>query len=231
MDHTFTGDGAPTSTNSTNATDHIATNLAAAGKTWRSYQEDLDPTVNGACPIVDGDQVTNHYAAKHDPFVFFKDVSGSPPSMTNTLCSSHHKAYTPSTFQADLTANDVADYTFITPNLCDDMHGSACSNLCITNACFVTAGDTWLSTNVPPIIDYINAHEGVLLLVWDEPESSGTQPFIVVGPHVKKGHASSVMLSHNSYVLSLKEIFGLSSPATPSGTNDFSDFFEAGYFP
>jgi hypothetical protein len=232
-DHTFTTDSDPSSSNSTASTAHLITQMAALStpKTWRSYQEDLDTSSNGACPIATGDGFTNFYAAKHDPFVFFHDVSGSPPSKTNTFCASHHKAYTTQTLAADLNANDVADYTFITPNLCNDMHGGICTNGCIGVSGCVQAGDAWLQTNVPPIIDYVNAHEGILILVWDEPETSGSQPFIIIGPHQKKGHVSSVMYSHSSYVKSLQEIFGVTVSSNVSSANDFADFFQAGYFP
>ena len=37
----------------------------------------------------------------------------------------------------------------------------------------IAAGDAWLSANLPPIIDFVNAHQGVLFIVWDEPEGGG----------------------------------------------------------
>jgi hypothetical protein len=78
-----------------------------------SYQEGITNTT-GACPIVS----SGFYAAKHDPFVFFRDVSGSPPSKTNSGCASHHKDY--SQLAADLANHAVASFNFITPNLCHD---------------------------------------------------------------------------------------------------------------
>jgi hypothetical protein len=117
--------------------------------TWRTYQEGLN-TTTGLCPI----KSSGFYAAKHDPFVFFQDVSGNPPSKTNSYCGSHHKAY--SAFATDLANGDVASYTFITPNLCNDMHGaSGCPN---SNT--IQSGDTWLSTELPRIISYANANAG-----------------------------------------------------------------------
>src|SRR5262249_8904030 len=108
-DHTFTTDVDPSATNSTSSTAHLVTQLAnaASPKTWRAYEEDLDPTVTGACPVKSGTG-SNFYAAKHDPFVFFQDVVGSPPSSSHAACAAHHKAYTLQTLQADLNANDVA---------------------------------------------------------------------------------------------------------------------------
>src|SRR5262249_309184 len=67
-DHTFTGDGDPTSTNSTASTAHLTNLLNAAGVSWMTYQEDINSTT-GSCPI----KSSGKYAAKHDPFVFFRD--------------------------------------------------------------------------------------------------------------------------------------------------------------
>jgi hypothetical protein len=49
-DHTFTGDGDPTSSNSTSNTSHLATqiNNATNGVTWRTYQEGLNSST-GSC--------------------------------------------------------------------------------------------------------------------------------------------------------------------------------------
>jgi hypothetical protein len=201
----------------------------AVPKTWRSYQESMSSTT-GDCPI----QSSGAYAAKHDPFVFFKDVSGNTPSKTNAFCKAHHKAYTLATFQADLAANDVADYTFITPNLCNDMHGGSCSNLCLgsfTLGACVSAADSWLQAVVPSIITYINAHDGVLMLVWDEPESTGVQPFVIIGPHVKKGFVSNTAINHSGYLKSLQRIFGVPVNSNVANATDFTEFFQPGYFP
>ena len=162
------------------------------------YQEGLNSST-GACPI----HSSRLYAAKHDPFVFFQDVSGSPPSATNAYCASHHRAY--SAFASDLAAGDVASFTFITPNLCHDMHGaSGCPS---TNE--VTQGDTWLSTELPRIITYAHANAGVVFVVWDEGDATLKLPFIAVGPGVKTGYAGSVSYTHSSMLKSIEAILGL----------------------
>ncbi|MFL5319296.1 MAG: alkaline phosphatase family protein [Myxococcaceae bacterium] len=230
-DYYFISDNDPSDTNSTASAAHIATQLKNAnnGRTWRSYQEGLNAST-GACPI----HTSVPYAAKHDPFIFFTDVSGSPPSDTNPECAAHHRAYTTAGFQADLNSGDVAAYTFITPNLCNDMHGDgSCTNGCTsgTAAACVSQGDAWLATNVPPIINFMNAHGGVLFIIWDEPEAQPTEPFLVVGPHVKVKHASTVAYSHSSYVKTLDKILRLPVLSKANSANDFSDFFETGYYP
>jgi phospholipase C len=220
-DHTFTTDSDASSSNSTASTAHLSTQIIAAGSTWLSYQESINST-SGACPIAS----SGNYAAKHDPFVFFRDVSGATPSKTNAFCVAHHKALT--ALATDLANNTVAAYNFITPNLCHDMH----SNSCTGSSDPIKQGDTWLSQNVPAIISYVNAHQGVLFIVWDEPAgSTGTIPLIVVGPHVKANHVSSIQYSHSSLVKSVEQILALPFLATVSSENTFTDFFDAGFFP
>jgi hypothetical protein len=218
-DVTFTGDADPSAANSTASTAHVATQLGAAGISWLSYQEGM---AAGTCPVVS----SGLYAAKHDPFVFFRDIAGSPPSTGNAFCAAHHRPY--ASFAGDLQAGAVARYNFITPNLCHDMHGDpACGGIDV-----IRAGDDWLAANLPPIINFINAHAGVIFIVWDEPEGGSTLlPFLAVGPHVKAGYASPVFLTHSSLTRSLDEIFGLPILGTVAGVNDFGDLFTAGTFP
>jgi hypothetical protein len=220
-DHTFTTDSNPSASNSTSSKSHLVTQITAAGSTWRSYQEDINSTTGG-CPIAG----SGNYAPKHDPFIFFQDVSGATPSKTNPLCVSHHKPL--SALAADLSNDAVTAYNFITPNLCHDMH----SNSCAGSSDPIKQGDSWLASNVPAIISYVNAHQGVLFIVWDEPVgSTGTIPLIVVGPNVIANRASSVQYSHGSLVKSVEAILGLPTLATVAGDNTFSDFFVTGFFP
>jgi len=225
-DITFTTDDDPSATNSTNTTQHIATQLVAAGLTWRSYQEGLDAST-GACPIFSASGRPEYYAVKHNPFPFFQDVSGNPPSAANAYCASHHAPFTQ--LVGDLSAGTVASYNFVTPDLCHDMHGaSGC------NSKLIQRGDAWLQSNLPPMINWVNAHGGVVLVVWDEGSSTNPPlPFLAIGPHVKTGYAGPVAYSHSSTVKSVEEIFGLSliRGAADPATHDLSDLFVSGFFP
>lgn len=220
-DHTFTGDGDPTGSNSTSSKKHLSTQIDAAGSTWMSYQEGLNATT-GACPV----RGSGNYAPKHDPFIFFQDVSGTTPSKTNARCAAHHKPLT--ALAADMANDTVAAYNFITPNNCHNMHSNFCSGFLDP----IKQGDDWLADTVPAIIDYINAHDGALFIVWDEPEgSSGMIPLIVVGPHVKPNHASTYKYSHSSLVKTVELILKLPLLPTVAHSNSFRDFFESGFYP
>ena len=70
----------------------------------------------------------------------------------SAFCIAHVRPYTE--FSTDLTNDTVAQYVFITPNLCDDMHDS-----CAPLNDPVKQGDTWLSNEVPKILNstaYLN---------------------------------------------------------------------------
>jgi phospholipase C len=221
-DHTFTNDNAPSSTNSTSSTNHLATQIknATNGVTWMSYQEGINGTT-GACPIAG----SGFYAPKHDPFIFFKDVSGSPPSKTNAFCVAHHKDL--SALAGDLAAGTVSSYNFITPNQCHDMHGqSGCPN---SNT--IKAGDDWLAANMPAMIAFANAHSGVIFVTWDEGESTTKMAFLAVGPGVKPGFTGTVSYNHGSMLKSVEKILQLPILSTVSGNNDLANLFKAGFYP
>lgn len=220
-DVTFTTDDDPSAANSTSSTEHLVAQMKTASVSWMSYQEGLEAATTGACPI----HTYNFYGAKHDPFVFFQDVAGSPPSDTNAYCVAHHA---PSTQLAgDLSGDKVAAYTFITPNLCNDMHGAGgCPN---SNT--IRSGDDWLKANVPGLITYANAHNGVIFILWDEGYSTLQIPFIAVGPMVKRNYVSSVEFNHGSVVKTVEKIFSLPTLAKVASSNDLSDLFLPGSIP
>src|SRR4029077_14969321 len=72
-DVTFTGDGDPSSGNSTKNTAHLTTQMMAANPpvSWMGVMEGLNSST-GACPV----SSSGMYGAKHDPFVFFQDIAG-----------------------------------------------------------------------------------------------------------------------------------------------------------
>jgi hypothetical protein len=220
-DASFVNDDPPSATHSTSSTLHLVTQLEAAGISWMSYQEDIKA---GTCPIAS----TGFYAPKHDPFVFFQDVVGSPPSAANARCVAHHKPY--SALAADL-AGPLARYVFVTPNLCHDMHGDAKCPQGTGDAANIKAGDAWLKTELPPILAWAKAHDGVIFITWDEGDSSNLIPFLALGKGVKVGATSTVAYSHSSLLASIEKMLGVPLLATVKSANDFADLFEAGQFP
>lgn len=216
-DHTFMGDGDATAANSSSSTDHLSTQLDAAGLSWIAYQEGIGTD----CPITS----TGFYAVKHEPFVFFQDVSGSPPSAGNARCAAHHKEI--AALAGDLAAGTVPNYAFITPNLCHEMHGAPTCPSGTGSSANIAAGDQWLSENLQPLLDYTKTHDAVIFLVWDEGDATNLIPFLALGDHVVTG-ASATVYTHGSQLKTVEELLGV--PVLPSvqGDADFSAMFEPG---
>jgi phosphatidylinositol-3-phosphatase len=177
---------------------HLVTLLSQAGISWKSYQEDITGDV---CPLTD----TGLYAPKHNPMVFFDDVTDTNDPMSAT-CIAHMRPYTE--LATDLQQNTTPRYAFITPNLCHDMHGAgACAP-----ADQVALGDTWLAAEVPKILAapaYRN--NGALLITWDEGRGSdGLIGMIVLSPQAKGGgYTNTIHYTHSSTLRTLQEIFGV----------------------
>jgi hypothetical protein len=210
----FTTDVDPSSSHEQTTPDHFVSQLTAKSISWKSYQEDLTA---GACGTVS----SGLYAAKHNPMVFFTDVSGSPPSNSNAGCITHVRPY--SELAADLSNNSVARYNFITPNLCNDMHNSTgCAS---TDS--VKNGDTWLSTEVPKILaSQAYKDNGALFITWDESEG-GEYPIgmIVLSPKAKVGYSNTTKYYHSSLLRTEEEIFGVTLLRDAANQSSLSDLF------
>jgi hypothetical protein len=219
-DRTFTTDSAPSASNSTASTEHLATQIAGAGLSWTAYEEGIG-AATGSCPIAG----SGFYAPKHDPFVFFRDVAGSPPAKDSPACAAHFKDL--SALAGDLSAGAIADYVFITPNLCHDMHGaSGCPD-----SNWIRAGDAWLGGSLPPILAFAGAHAGVVFVLWDEGDSSGRLPFVALGPNVNPGYAGAVSYTHSSVLKTVEEILRLPILPAVAAVDDLADLFVAGRIP
>lgn len=199
------------SAHSTRSHRHLTSLLQRAGISWKAYEENIPGTscplqshpilsiaAENAVPGLSGDL----YEAKHDPFVYFHDVT-SNESRNSPYCISHIRPFTQ--LATDLHRNAEARYNFITPNLCDDMH-SGCPVL--SNR--VRQGDRWLS-HVIPAIEASAAYRrgGVIFITWDEGEGSdGPIGLIALSPDAKgHGYSNSLHYTHSSLLRTLQEIF------------------------
>jgi hypothetical protein len=102
------------------AVENLVDQLEAHGHTWDAYMESL-PSVGFTGPQFPVDQPL--YVNKHNPFVLMDDVRNNPARLA------HIKPYTD--LASDLAARHVADFVYIVPNQCHDMHGGI----------YVTIGD------------------------------------------------------------------------------------------
>ncbi len=210
--------------NHRSTTQHLATELQAANVPWKAYVENIS---GNDCPLTS----SGLYGAKHVPQLFFDDVTNTNDPNSAT-CIAHIRPY--SELATDLAANTVAGYNFITPNLCNDMHGEVLGTTCnALTTDLIKTGDNWLANNVPTILNsqaYQNG--GVLFVAWDEGDepvvgsaSDGPIPFIVLSPLAKPNHSNSFKYTHSSTLRTVEEIFNLSPLADANNATDLSDFF------
>ena len=207
-------DSAP-STNHQATTQHLVTLLQSAGISWKSYQEAISGT---ACPLTS----SGLYAPKHNPMVYFDDVTNGLNAQSSN-CIAHVRPY--SELAGDLQNNRAPRYSFITPNLCNDMHNS--TGCATTDS--VQNGDTWLSQNVPQILaSAAFRNNGLLLITFDESEG-GDFPIglIALSPKAKgNGYTNRIAYTHSSTLRSVQRIFGV-TPLLGDAANatDLSDLF------
>jgi phosphatidylinositol-3-phosphatase len=183
-----------------NTTQHLVTFLTQAGKTWKSYQEDIDLTSSGGLltnvplsrnewtvPLASfsgnfapgsfnayNGSTQFNYAAKHNPMVFFTDSNGGNDS---TPANPLSKQYAPlQQLAMDLANGSVADYNWITPDQYNDMHTALKGGYkgLTGDAANIRQGDDFLSQIIPVIMasDAYKNH-GAIVIWFDESEQDG----------------------------------------------------------
>jgi hypothetical protein len=203
--------------NHQSSTAHLVTELEKAGRSWKSYQEDISGT---DCPLVG----VKKYATKHNPMVFFDDVTDTNEA-TSQHCITHVRPYTE--LAGDLANDTIPDYSFITPNLCNDTHDQ-----CAPQNNQVKQGDDWLAQAVPAIMGSkaYTQRGAVLVVTWDEGDNDSDGPIglIVLSSSAKAGFASQTHYTHSSTLKTVQEILGVTpllGGAADPATHDLSDLF------
>lgn len=167
---------------------NIGDSLEASANSWKAYEESMP----SACFVGD----SYPYAQKHDPFIYFNDIR------TNSVrCQAHVVPY--SQLATDLQSTTTTpDYSFITPNICDDMHD-----------CSIQTGDSWLSQQVPMILGSpaFTYQRSLLAITWDEDDSSASNHVatLLLGSGIAGGTRSSVSYNHYSLLRTLEAVRGV----------------------
>jgi hypothetical protein len=201
--------------NRQNTTNHLVAQLRCADIPWKAYEEDITGTV---VPLT----ATNNYVPRHDPFVFFDDLTGTNDP-NNAYGLAHIRPYTE--LAGDLANDSVARYNFITPNLCDDGHDA-----CSPQENSIQQIDDWLTSEVPKILNSAAySNNGALFITWDEGENGSDGPIgmILISPLARGGgYSNNRRYTHSSFVRTMQEIFGV-SPWLGDAANatDLSDLF------
>ena len=181
---------------------NITDGLEQAGQTWRAYMEDMPE----ACSQTD----TALYTARHNPFVHYTNIVANA-----ARCAAHVVPFT--SFPSDLSSGRMANFVWITPNLCNDMHD-----------CDIATGDRWLASVVPQILSAPDFANSVLFITFDEGTSTvgggGLTPLIVVSPrglHV----ASSQPANHYDLLRTMVDVLGIAPMGKALQARPLSEFF------
>src|SRR5467141_312368 len=161
-----TGDG-----NVTIDVQNIVDQLESHQKSWKAYMQSFSLCNGNLLATSCGNQL---YERKHNPFVSYQDVQSSPSRLDNIVDFSQ--------FATDLANDTVPNYSWISPDQCNDMHGRGATP---ADPCdfsqiqpLIAAGDLFLSKTVTAIVNS-KAWRGnsVIFITWDESDFTGTGPF------------------------------------------------------
>jgi hypothetical protein len=209
----------------------IAGQLHAHGLTWRGYMEDMGracrhPKLN-AQDNTQKAQKGDQYAARHNPFVYFKGITQSPSCARDDVGLRH--------LTSDLgSVSTTRNLTYITPNLCNDAHDSPCVD---GRPGGLRTADKWLRTWVPKILQSpAYKKNGLLVVTFDEADTGGqdssaaccgesgdaNSPMpgvtgsgggrvgaVLVSPFIAAGSWNNTPYNHYSLLRTMERLFGL----------------------
>jgi hypothetical protein len=240
----------------------IGDQLAEKGRRWKSYQESLPATGADNVTYSDGfftdlslppdslggsDAFVKLYAAKHNPFVYFKSVQEGHDhnnSLANVVGFEGKGG-----LYDDLSSGRFPSLAFIAPNQCTDQHGrSNAGAQCAfdplddgsqagLNPALIYVGDLTLKTIVTAIHKSPAWGNGrnAIVVVWDENDYSfvpnlNTVLVIVDTNYGVHGKTSKKFYTHFSLTKTLEAGFGLSclNHACDDGVRVMSDLFGDG---
>ena len=253
----------PAAKNTTGKT--IADQLVAAGANWKTYQEsvsfggadlvdysdgyyDNNSSLATLLPGATNANIVHLYAAKHNPFVYFKSVQEAPANSPLGLNRIGGFQGAHGLFD-DLESGNLPTFSFVVPNQCNDQHGqNNASAVCFEdpndngtlnglNPGLIYQGDQTLRSLVRAIHDspFWPAGRNAIVILWDENDySAAPNPnrvlLTVDTNYGRHGLQSGTFYTHFSLLRSLEAGLGLPclNHACDSSTRVMSDLFAWG---
>jgi len=205
--------------------DNIVRRLTAAGKTWRGYFQSL-PYVGYM-----GYQSGN-YVRRHNPFAFYSDVVYYPAQQQHMMPADPYMLQ-------DIVSNNLANFTWISPDLDHDAHNGNSDQLALTIA------DYYLRAFLPQLLlsaPFQANGDGVLLVTFDESEPGqdnrcGGNPdpnncggniwSVLIGPRVKQHYVSNIHYMQGSQWRLICDLLGVNPcPGDGASSPSMSEFFK-----
>jgi hypothetical protein len=184
---------------------NLADQLAAKGRTWRVYAQNVPAGCFTGSVARGGPDGPGTYARKHEPAISFTDIARRPTRCADIQDFRH---FSPS----------AADFELIVPNMCNDMHD-----------CSTAHGDAFLRRFLPRILTSPAMAGSLLVVTWDEGVGrlggGGRVATVVIGPSVKRGFRSATRHSHYSLLRTIEDAWGLGCLNRTCSANDLREFF------
>ena len=187
----------------------LASQIERSGRTWKAYMEDMpSPCYLGAS--------AGGYALRHNPFLYYNSIRNNPARCGRVVPFSQ--------FNADLGANALPNFVWITPNLCNDMHD-----------CDTSVGDAWLKHVASGILNSSAwRNGGVLIITWDEGDTEtgccgnsagGQVATLIVAPGMNPGFRSTVPSTHYSLLRTVEDAWGLAPLGAAASSSPMREYF------
>jgi len=160
--------------------------LARAGYSWRAYIQDMPHPCDLTDTFSPGD-----YDVNHNPFVYFDSIRHDPAQCDRVVPFTR--------FGTDLRDNSAPDFMWVSPNLINDMHNGNYAQ-----------GDDFLHRQISLVLAsrWYRAG-GVIIITFDEGETTEQVATIVVSQHTKRGARLTTAGDHYGTLRAIEETYGL----------------------
>jgi len=191
----LTNDDSKTPSNFPISIDNLIRQINAAGYTWKAYCESI-PSVG----YTGGN--AGEYAVRHCAIPYLTDVQNNAAQRQNLVDFPQ--------FSKDLRNNQLPTFSFIIPNLINDVHDSD-----------IPTGDNWIKNNMAQLFNSPTFYEDtVYIFTWDESADDNTHgggkiETAFLGATVKQGYSqqSSTLYQQASTGQTILWLLGITPPA------------------
>jgi phospholipase C len=162
--------------------------LTAAGMSWRSYEESMLSNCSRSS--------SGLYAVKHNPAAYYTPIRGECRKRDVPMGTTSSGR-----LLADLRDDRLPSFSFLTPNLCNDMH-----------SCPIAIGDAWLHRWITEIVGSTayRSLTTVLFVTFDEGSARSNRVVtLVISPTTPPGARSSTRFDHYSLLKTTEQLLGV----------------------